>query len=410
MQRFRHLLTGFVLAALLVAAQVPPTAARQYAQIRILAAFASDVERTDFQQLLLPFFQQQNVTVDLVTTSDMVGTLEQAAAQSTLPDAALMSSPGLLTEYARTGALVALDQTLGSPASGYPALLSSALTVDGSEYGRYVRLAADGLVWYDPAALQAAGAAPPATWDDLLALSSALSGDGTPAWALGLASGDAGTDLIEAILARSAGARLIDGLANGSIAWTDPAVRAAWEQAGTLLDTGTMDRTTQLTRLDAALAPFSDPPAAHFALAPSTALRWIGDATAAQPGQGVDFFPLPGDNSEVATLSGDFIVLFNADPVALQLAAFLTAPDTAAAWAALGGSISPYPNAAYSESLTERAASLVYSGQPVLDLSDRLPPAVRDAFIAGVLRFASDRAVLDDVLTSIQAAAEQSRA
>ncbi|WP_119067372.1 ABC transporter substrate-binding protein [Aggregatilinea lenta] len=403
MQRIRHLLTVVVLAALLAAAHAPVAAARQYGSIRVLAAFASDAERADFQQLLLPFFQQQSVTVDLVTTSDMAATLEQAAAQGSLPDAALVASPALIAEYARAGSLVALDQALGAPAAGYPAFLSDALSVDGTEYGRAVRIAADGLVWYDTAVL---GTAPPATWDDLLALSSALSGDGTPAWALGLASGDAGTDLIEAILARSGSADVIDGLADGTLAWTDPAVQDAWMLAGPLLDTGTLDHSTQLTRLDAALAPFTAPPTAHLALAPSTAQRWIADAA---PPASADFFPLPGSASDAISVSGDFLVLFNADPVTLQLGAFLTAPDTAAAWAALGGTISPYPTAAYSDPVMERAAALVHDGQPVIDLSDRLPPSVRDAFIAGVLRFASDRAVLDDVLTSIQAAAEQAR-
>ncbi|HML21489.1 MAG TPA: extracellular solute-binding protein [Aggregatilinea sp.] len=401
MPRIRHLLTILVLAALLAATHAPVAAVRQYGSIRIMVAFASETERADFQQLLLPFFQAQNVTVDLVTTSDMAATLEQAAAQSTLPDAALVASPALIADYAQSGSLIPLDQALGAPASGYPAFLSDALSVDGTEYGRAVRIAADGLAWYDAAALDAA---PPATWEDLLALSSALSADGTPAWALGLASGDAGTDLIEAILARAGGTAVIEGLADGTLAWTDPSVHDAWAQAGPLLDTGTLDRTTQLTRLNAALAPFTAPPTAHFALAPSTAQRWIADAASAAD---ADFFPLPGSAAGSISVSGDFLVLFNDAPETIQLGAFLTSPDTAAAWAALGGTISPYLNTAYDDSVMERAAALVFDSQPVLDLSDRLPPSVRDAFIAGVLRFASDRAVLDDVLASIQAAAEQ---
>lgn len=409
MRTYRPLLAGLAVAILLVTGILaqPSAAVRpaQYAPLRILAEWSSDLDRADFEQLLLPFFLEQNAAVDISVTADISGALEQAIAGDAPPDVLVLAQPGLVAEAARAGVLIPLDATIGPPAAGYPNYLTNALSVDGTVYGRFLRLSVDALAWHDPATLAASGAAPPETWDALLALASNLSAEGVPAWAISLA-GESGTDVIETLLAREAGPDAIDALADGSLAWTDPQVRAAWEQSGVLLDTGLAPDAAGLSVAEAVRAPFASPPLADLGLGPSTALRWITNTTDLRPGQDVDFFPLPGAHPDVASVSGDFLVLLNDEPLTLQLAGFLAAPETAAAWAALGSGISPFPDTPYPNPVMARAAGLIHDGTPVLDLSDRLAPAVQGAFQIGVLRYADDRAALDEVLADIQAAVE----
>ena len=408
MRTYRPLLVGLVAAILLVAGTLPRPSAdgrpAQYAPLRILAEWDSDLDRVDFEQLLLSFFLNQNTAVDISVTTDIAGALERAIAGDAPPDVIVMAQPGLLVEAARAGALIPLDAAIGPPTPGYPDYLADALTVHGTVYGRFLRLSVDALAWHNPAALAAIGT-PPESWDALSALAASLSAEGAPAWAISLA-GESSTDVIETLLAREAGPDTIDALADGSLAWTDPQVRAAWEQFGALLDTGLAPDAAGLSVAEAVRAPFASPPVADLGLGPSAGLRWITNSTSLQPGKNVGFFLLPDANPDVVSVSGGFLVLLNDEPLTLQLAEFLTAPETAAAWAALGSGISPFPSTPYPSPVMERAASLIHDGEPVLDLSNRLPPAVQAAFQVGVLRYAEDRAALDTVLADIQAAAE----
>jgi alpha-glucoside transport system substrate-binding protein len=398
-----------LLLTILVALAGLPPAAAQYNQITILAQWDSRAEQDDFQQLLLPFFQEHNIQPNLIAASNLEKSLYQQVQAGTPPDMVLMTQPGLLRAYVESGQVIALDAALGPPPDGYPAYLADAVTVDGIVYGRFVRLTVKGLAWYNSAGQMAASV--PRTWDDLLTVSHVHAGQGREPWALGLSTGVIGTDILETILVRQHGADVVNGLADGLIPWTDERVRAAWEVFGEMLDTGVLDDPTRLSPADAVLAPFDDPAAAAFAIGPSTALRWITSANRRlTPGADVDFFALPaGDRSGGVVIGGDFIVLFNDDPIVLQLAEYLASPEAAAAWADLGSAISPYPGADYPNGVLRDAAALTERGDPVFDLSDRLHPDARDSLYGGIWRYVDNRGSLDDVLIEIESAVGKTR-
>jgi alpha-glucoside transport system substrate-binding protein len=376
----------------LIGLPVHPLSA-QYDQITIAAQWDSAVDQQDFQRLLVPFFLENNVQANLIGSVDLSQTLVQQSSAGSLPDIAVMSQPDLLREYVNAGQLIPFDN-----APDLPAFLADQVTVDGRVYGQFVRLVAKGLVWYNPAAL---GSGAPATWDDLIGLSQQIAGTGTPPWTLGFSTETLITDVIETILLQQYGPELLNGLADGSIPWTDARVRDAWAQFGTLIDAGVLGNPAETAPVDALRALLTDPPGAYFSPAPSTAPRWLGNGGRAPA---VDFFPLPAANgSNRVVVGGDFIVLFNDDPLIRQLAEFLAAPETAAAWADMGSAISPYRDASYPNDTLGAAAALVHNGEPAFDLSDRLPAEVRAAFESGVLDYIANRDALDGILSGLDA-------
>jgi alpha-glucoside transport system substrate-binding protein len=402
-----------ILACLLIG--VRPAAARpQYAQVRVLAQWDSPEEEQDFKQLVLPFFQQYNVEVNLVSARDLEQTLQQEVEAGTPPDIVLMSDPGLMRHYAGDGYLVDLGAALDDPAPGYPLLLTEGLTVDDTIYGRYIRLNVKGVMWLDPLPVIRMGYTIPVGWDELIATSTAMTRGGTPAWALGLDTGEMGTDIIETILYQRSDLDTLDGLADGSISWTDPQVRDAWEAFGALLDTGTAGDPLQLSPVEAMQLLFHSPARSYFGLAPSNARRWIASDPGLVPGQDIMAVLLPANgtssrdvNGSRVIIGGDFITLFNSDPVTLQFAQYLASFDTAAAWAALGSAIAPYPGVTYPDPVMTELDSYVHRGVPALDVSDRLSPKVRDAFYEGVRQYAADRSTLDVVLENIEKTANK---
>lgn len=387
-----RLARSFVLLIVILLSLPLPISTAQYDQITIAAQWDNAADQQDFQRLLLPFFQEVNVQANLIGSVDLNETLVQQSNVGSFPDIAVMSQPELLRQYVSAGQVIAFDNATAD----LPAALADQVTVDGRVYGQYVRLVAKGLIWYNPAVLESGA---PTSWEDLIGLSQQLAETGTAPWALGFSTGEPATDLIEIIMLQQYGPELLNGLVDGSVPWTDARVRDAWEQFGTLLDTGILGDPAALAPVDALRALLTDPPTAFFAPAPSTAPRWLGSG---QRAPAVAFFQLPAaDGSNNVLIGGDFIVLFNDDPLTLQLAEYLAAPETAAAWAGMGSAISPYPDAVYPNDTLATAAALVHNGEVAFDLSERLPEAVRAAFEDGVLEYIANRDALDDILSGL---------
>ena len=103
------------LAALVTAAVAPARAhpPAQYTQVRILAEWPGEVERKDFEALLLPFLQDFDVQPVLVSATNLEETLRQQIDAGTPPDLVIMTQPGLLADYARTAQVIDLGAALG---------------------------------------------------------------------------------------------------------------------------------------------------------------------------------------------------------------------------------------------------------------------------------------------------------
>lgn len=407
--RLSPVIVLLILACVIVPAQVLPAGA-QYAQVDILAQWPSRTEQTDFQALLLPLFQQSNIQPNVISAANLQQTLDQLIEAETPPDIVIMSQPGLIAPYAATDRLRDLGAVLGDPPAGYPDALRAATSIGGTEYGRYIRLEANGLVWFSPARLSAAGYEAPAAWDGVLALAEALGADGRTPWSLSMSSGDGAAQLVEALLVAGPGAELLDGLASGTVAWTDPRVAETWTQLAAMMDTGVIANAADLSAVDAALAPFAAEPEAYLAPGTSTALRWITNAQRRlRPGSDIAFVLVMAPDAATVLATGDFIVLLNDDEMTVAMARLLADPATAEKWAAKNSALSPYPGADYPNELMAAAAALVHESGPVLALADRLDPAVRSAYLDGLRRYLAGEADLEAILSEIEAEAGPTR-
>ncbi|MBN1681226.1 MAG: carbohydrate ABC transporter substrate-binding protein [Anaerolineae bacterium] len=410
-QRAR-LIVMLIVLSLAATVGLPAVAAsrplRQYAQVTILVSWDSSAERDDFQTLLLPFFQAYNIQPNVISTSDLEESLLQ---QTEPPDMMLLDDPSLMRQFAEADDLdlIDIDTVLGPLPPGYPAALTDILTVDDTVYGRFVRLTAKGLVWFNAPAMDRAGYAVPGSWEAMLDLAQRIQQDSSAApWAFGANLPDAAVDIMEAYLFQQNGPDLINGLASGEIPWGNAQVREAWEQFGALYDSGVVPSPNRLGVIEAVQMLFADPVNAYLSVGPSTALRWITANSRIKPGQDMDFFLLPAAGNAGHTLvGGDFVVLLNDDPITVQLAEYLTSPDFTTAWARTGSAISLYADAAYPNDVLRAAAALTQPGDPVFDLSDRLHPDVRAVLYDSVWRYITDRNALNDILVELDAAVEE---
>jgi alpha-glucoside transport system substrate-binding protein len=109
---------------------------------------------------------------------------------------------------------------------------------DGNHYGIPWFPNFKSIVFYHQPTFEAEGYEIPETWDDLVALSTQAVADGYTPWCMGFESGDAtgwpGTDWIEDILVRQAGAEVYADWFNHEIPFNDPAVVAAFDTFGEL--------------------------------------------------------------------------------------------------------------------------------------------------------------------------------
>ena len=139
-------------------------------------------------------------------TGDPPALVEQA-------DVAILARPGDVTDLARAGLLLSLDEVL-SPAdlaaleAGPLADLGRVQPLDAAGarlVGAPIAATASGLLWYPADAFAVAGYEPPATWEALEQLVERMIQDGRTPWCLGLLGGEHdgayGADLVEDLAA-----------------------------------------------------------------------------------------------------------------------------------------------------------------------------------------------------------------
>lgn len=389
--------------------------------VTVLGTWGGD-ELTSFQEAVFPFTEDTGIGMAFEGTRDLPAVLTTRVKAGNPPDIAILPNPGQMYELAKDKELVDISKfmDMNELNSNYAKAWLDLASYNGTLYGIFYKVANKSLVWYNPAAFSEAGYSIPATWDEMIALSDKIVADGGTPWSIGVeseaASGWPATDWIEDIMLRVAGPDIYDKWVNHEIAWTDDAVKEAWELFGEIVlnENYVYGGTTGVltTNFGEAAAPlFTDPPGAYMHRQASFITGFFPEGLEA--GTDYDFFPFPSVNQEygVPVLGGaDLIVMFNDREETREFMKYLASAGPQEIWAAKGGGfISPNKAVsldAYPDDLTRKMAEMVVSAEVFrFDGSDLMPAAVGSgSFWTGTLDFIGGEN-LDAILAEIEESA-----
>jgi alpha-glucoside transport system substrate-binding protein len=305
-------------------------------------------------------------------------------------------------------------EAVGADASNYADALVSAGSSADAWLTIPVKVDPKSVVWYSPAAFEAAGYSVPTTWDDFVALADQMVADGVVPFSMGFESGDAtgwtASDFIQDILLASQGPDYVANIINGSVAYDDAGVQAAYEiYVGWATDpayaVGGAEGSLSTGFLDAIYKPFADPPEAMMVKQSGFA----GGAAAEQfpelvQGTDYDFFPFPG--AQGVQVGADFMSVFNDTPAVQAVVAYLTSADGGAHWASTGFGFTPNLGASTSDYGADQAAlaDFLASGAASPDLGDSIQPTFGSAEWRAIVDTVSGASSIEAALADAAAA------
>lgn len=378
-------------------------------------------EQESFLAMVKPWEDETGNKVKYQGTRSINDILAAGIPTGVLPDLAGLPGPGQMADYVKAGALQPLDDVLD--VATYTSEVSPALVElgksEGKTYGVFIKAALKGLIFYNPALHDYAGAAP-ATWDELISQGEANQGDAEALWCLGIESGDASgwpaTDWIENILLRQAGPDVYNDWWAGKLAWTDPQVKAAFDLYMDVVDNTFGGGTNAVaTKFQTAGDPLlADPPGCAFF---QQASFMSGEGAFAAKKAGIDFsaFPFPAINPDYANAiegAGDLFGMFHATDAAKSLMKYLVTADAQNIWVKRGGALSANKNAAdYPDAFSKAQGEAVAAAEQfVFDGSDLMPSAMNAAFWQHMVSLTAGSETVDEALAALQTVAEDAYA
>jgi alpha-glucoside transport system substrate-binding protein len=370
-----------------------------------------------------PFTQQTGITIQYEASRDQDALLTTRVAASNPPDLAAAPSPTLLTQFAKQGKVIALNNivdmtALGNQVSKTWIDLGEPLG-DGKLYQIYSWVSLKGLIWYNPKNFQAKSYSVPNSWDNLLNLQTTIKNGGTTPWCIGLengaASGWPGSDWVKEIVLSQSGPTVYDSWWQGKQKWTSPEIKLAWQTWGKILGPGDSNvyggaqsmAATAFT--DAGTPMFQTPPKCYMHNQASFITTFF---TSANPslvaGTDYNFFPLPDITPSFAgahVVAGDAWSMFNNTPQAQQAIKYLTTAAAQEIWVKRGGKISPNNQVAltsYPDALSKSTAQLLVATKiGKYDAGDLMPSDMKNAYWSAVLKFAANQSQLDSILANL---------
>jgi alpha-glucoside transport system substrate-binding protein len=383
-------LIPFLVLGFLVIAGIQQTSA----QVTILATWGGD-EEAGFRAVLdaskIPYSYEGNRDSTII--------LKSRVAANNAPDIAFVPRPGEVAAYAREGALIPLNEGMGSDIlptkllnTNYGKAWIDLGTVDGKFYGLIAKANSKSTFWYKPASLKAIGASVPKTWDQFIALENKYIAAGKTPLSVGAKDGWTLTDWFENIYVRIAGPDMYNKLhVTHEVKWTDPTVVEAVQKmiqaftpedkklaggAEGTLSTGFIDAFNLVLKPDAAAEMYYEGGfMASFAEQNFPKLKPVKD---------YNFFMFPEISAKWGTPvtgGGDLMVVFHKDAQVTKLVRWLASKEANTIWATAKKGAVVSPNKLVSlkvyRPLTAREAEQLTTAPIfVFDGSDMAPAAV----------------------------------
>ncbi len=379
--------------------------------VTVIGTWGGDEEKA-FKAMVAPWETQTGTTVKYTGTRDLNAVLTTGVASGVLPDMAGLPGPGQMAEFAKGGSLKPLDDVLDIAKykeETAPALVELG-TVDGKVTGVFIKAAVKGLIWYNPK-LHDWSSAPPKTWDELQSQATANKGDANAIWCVGVESGAAsgwpGTDWIEDIVLRQAGPEKYDQWWQGTLKWSSPEIKAAFETFGDVIKNADGGANTVLTTNFEVGGDglFKTPPGCVFHHQASF-ITGLGAFKAAAAGTDYNFFPFPDIDPQFTGAvegAGDLFGMFHDTAEAKSLMKYLVTAEAQDIWVKIGGALSANKNAtSYPDDIAKRSAELLTNAKVfAFDASDLMPTAMNQAFWTAILDYVKDPSKLDTILADL---------
>jgi alpha-glucoside transport system substrate-binding protein len=375
-------------------------------------------QQDKLEAALAPFEKKTGIKI-IYEGTDAFATLLPVRVQSgDAPDVAMFPQPGLMRDFAQNGSLVPITKfmKLSELEKAYNQDWLDLGKVDNQLYGVWYRASVKSLVWYNPQAFAAKGYRVPQTWSEMITLSDRIVADGDTPWCLGMESGDAtgwvGTDWVEDIMLRTAGAEVYDRWINHEIAFTAPFVKEAFNKFGEIVLNpdyvqGGIVGAISIPFGDSVRGLVQEPPNCYLHRQANFISSFFGSEIILDKNMAV--FPLPGIKKEFGNpvlVAGDVFAMFNDTPEARALMAYLATPEPHEIWAKLGGFISPHQQVSvnvYPDPVTQKQAQILADAEVIrFDASDMMPSSVgTGTFWTGIIDFVGGDD-LDRVLKEIE--------
>lgn len=388
--------------------------------VSVLGIWGS-TELDSFNAMVAPWQQQTGGNMQFTGSRSITSDLTLRVQGGNPPDIAIPAETGLFQQFVTQGRLAKLSDCPGLEAAvkaDYPQAFLDLGTVNGTLYGFFMKVDSKATVWYDPKVFTQNSLQPltaSSTFDDLIALSAQSMGAGLPPWTMGMEAGDGsgfpGTDWIQQIILNDDGASVYDGFVDGSIPFTDPRMKAAWEKFGQIALTpgytaqGSAAAINATNFQDATFLPFNTPPQAAMFLLGSFASGFItAQFPNLVPGTDFNFFTYPG-----GAVSGgaNIVYAFNSNPSTCSFLSWLESAEAQEIWVARGGfhavnekvSLDSYPNDVERDVADQLTKAEVFR----FDLDDAIGGAVQQTYFAGIGQYLADPGQLDSILADIEA-------
>src|SRR2546430_361177 len=320
------------LMALLTAVACGTGSTQSAGSVKVIGVWSGQ-EQLNFLATVKRFQDSTGIKVNFKQSRDEDAILTTRVGSGNPPDLAAAPSPQLLTQFAKQGKVIALndivDMTALQANTADSWIKLGEPLGDGKLYQIFSWAAVKGLIWYNPKSFAAKSYQVPKTYDELLSLQTKIKGSGTTPWCMAIESGSAtgwpGSDWLKEIVLSQSGPDVYDKWVAGTQKWSSPEIKQAFQTWGKVLGSGDDSNVfggskgiTNTSFKTGGNPLFATPPKCYLHNQASFITTFFQEANPKlQPVTDFNFFPLPDITSSFAgahVVSGDAWSMFHDTP------------------------------------------------------------------------------------------------
>lgn len=410
------------LTAIFVAVACGAGTSQNAGSVKVLGVWSGQ-ELANFNAVVKPFTDKTGIKVLFEASRDQDAILTTRVNSGNPPDLASAPSPQLLSQFAKSGKLIALNDivdmnALQANTADSWIKLGEPLG-DGKLYQIFSWAAVKGLIWYSPKNFQAKNYQVPKSYDDLKTLQSTIKSSGVKPWCVavesGAATGWAASDWLKEIVLSQSGPDVYDKWVAGTQKWSSPEIKQAWTTFGEILGPGDSNVYGGAQNIiatnfgDVGKPMFAKPPKCYMLNQASFITSFFTKADPSlQPVTDFNFFSLPDINPQYAgahVVAGDSWAMFHDTPQARQLIKYLTTAEAQDIWVKKGGKLAVSKQVSlddYPDPLAKASAELVVNTKiGKYDATDQMPADMKTAAWKDLVKFIQNQSQLDALLADL---------